>query len=180
VAGPDRQRPELVEREAPVRGAAGHLLDAVELGVLVRVGRLLPGPRALQADTGIVQDLAQPFSADHDPPVRTVKVGSAGEVGGELAQAPPSERVAQLGWAGGGRRDDERDVVIGDQAGTASRPPRVQRGQPPLVEGVHHVADGVLVRRWAPSAYLALLSTNANAGSNWGGPPLLGIILTHR
>jgi hypothetical protein len=32
----------------------------------------------------------------------------------------------------------------------------------------------------APSAYVALLSTNANAGSNWGGPPLLGIILTHK
>ena len=37
VAGADRQRPELVEREAPHREMAAHVLDPVELGFLVRV-----------------------------------------------------------------------------------------------------------------------------------------------
>ena len=36
-------------------------------------------------------------------------------------------------------------VLVTDQAGTASRPVRVQRGQALLVEGVDHVADGVLI-----------------------------------
>jgi hypothetical protein len=36
-------------------------------------------------------------------------------------------------------------VVVIEQAGTASRPLRVQAGQPDLVEPVDHVADGVLV-----------------------------------
>ena len=43
VAGPDRQWPELVEGEAPVRESAGDFLDPVELAVLVRVARLFPG-----------------------------------------------------------------------------------------------------------------------------------------
>jgi len=43
MAGPDRQRPELVEGEAPVRESAGDFLDPVELAVLVRVARLFPG-----------------------------------------------------------------------------------------------------------------------------------------
>jgi hypothetical protein len=35
VAGPDRQRPGLVEGEATVRAGAGHVLDPVQLGVPV-------------------------------------------------------------------------------------------------------------------------------------------------
>ena len=64
---------------------------------------------------------------------------------GEFPHAPVRERSAQGAGSGGGRHDDECDVVVTDQAGTASRPPRVQRGQPPLVEGVDHIAHGVLV-----------------------------------
>ena len=40
------------------------------------------------------------------------------------------ERQAQLFGPGGGRRDDDGDVIVADQAGTTSRPPRVQRRQP--------------------------------------------------
>ena len=55
------------------------------------------------------------------------------------------ERLAQLLRPGGGRRDDDLDVIVTDQAGTASRPPRVQRGQALGVEQVDHVPDGVLI-----------------------------------
>src|SRR5256885_1082503 len=48
VAGPDRQRPELVEGEAPVRVMAGHVLDPVQLGVPVRITGLFPGPGPLE------------------------------------------------------------------------------------------------------------------------------------
>jgi len=44
----------------------------------------------------------------------------------------------------GGRRDDELEVVIADQAGTASRPPRVQGIEASGVEVMDHIADGVL------------------------------------
>jgi hypothetical protein len=63
VDRPDRQRPELVEGEAPVSEIAGHVLDPVQLGVPVRVGGLLPGPGALEADAAGVQDLPQPLPA---------------------------------------------------------------------------------------------------------------------
>jgi len=43
VAGPDRQRPELVEGEATVRVGAGHVLDPVQLGVPVRIGGSFQG-----------------------------------------------------------------------------------------------------------------------------------------
>ena len=88
------------------------------------------------------QDLLQPFPADLHHPVRVV---------GELADAPMGERAPQLDRACGGRRDDELLVVTADQAGTASRPLRVQRRQPPLVEGMDDIADGVLMRRHQPS-----------------------------
>ena len=60
VNGADRQRPELVESEAPVREPGRHVLDPVELGVLVRVGGLLPGPGPLEGDLAFVQGLTQP------------------------------------------------------------------------------------------------------------------------
>jgi hypothetical protein len=70
VAGPDRQRPELVEGEAPMREPVGDLFDPVELAVLVRISGLLPGAGGLKADLGFVQDLPQPLAADpHHTPV---------------------------------------------------------------------------------------------------------------
>jgi hypothetical protein len=42
--GPDSQGPELVEGEDSVRETFQHMLDPVELGVALRVGRFLPGP----------------------------------------------------------------------------------------------------------------------------------------
>ncbi len=67
------------------------------------------------------------------------------QVGQQFADGPASEGLAELGRSGGGRLDDEVLVVRTEQAGTASRPPRVQAGQADLVELVDHVADGVLV-----------------------------------
>jgi len=54
-----RQRPELVEGEAPVRESGGDFLDTVESGFLVRVGELLPGPGALQRDVVAAQQFAR-------------------------------------------------------------------------------------------------------------------------
>jgi hypothetical protein len=68
------------------------------------------------------------------------------EVVGEFAQAPPSERLAEKFRFSVGRRDDERLIVRTDQAGTATRPPRVQAGHADLVEPVDDLADGVLIR----------------------------------
>ena len=131
MARPDGQRAELIEGEAPVRVMAGHMLDPVQLGFLIRISRFLPGPGPLEGDPAGVQDLPQPFPADPGAP----RV----QVSGQLAQAPVRERQAQLFRAGGGRRDDELDVLVIDQAGTASRSLRVQRGQALRVEGVDHV-----------------------------------------
>jgi hypothetical protein len=87
-----------------------------------------------------VQELPQPLAADpDDPPV------VAAQIGGEFADAPVGERAAQRLGPGLGRRDDERDIVVTDPAGTAARPLRVQRGQPPLVERVDHIPHGVLI-----------------------------------
>ena len=62
------QRPELVEGEDPIGPVPQHLLDAVELGLLVRVVRLLPGLGPLEGHLVFVQDLTQPLPADPDPP----------------------------------------------------------------------------------------------------------------
>ena len=125
VAWADRQRPELVEGETAVRESAGHLLDPIQLDVLVRIFGLLPSPRALEGDSVRAQDLPQPFPADLHHPDRVV-----GQVVGELADAPMGERAPQLDRACGGRRDDELLVVTADQVGTASRPLRVERRNP--------------------------------------------------
>jgi hypothetical protein len=58
VTGSDRQRPELVERETPVREPGGHLLDSVQFGVEIWVVGVLPGAGALEGDAVAVQDLA--------------------------------------------------------------------------------------------------------------------------
>jgi hypothetical protein len=44
----------------------GDVLDPVQLGFLVRVGGFLPGPRALEADVVLAQDLAQPLTTELD------------------------------------------------------------------------------------------------------------------
>lgn len=105
----DRQRAELVEREATLQELGGHLLDPVGFGVDVRVLRFFPGAGPLLADVVTAQDLPQPFPADDDLPV-----GVGGEVVGELAQAPAGEgpplAVATM---------------------TVSSSSRIRRGQPP-------------------------------------------------
>jgi hypothetical protein len=136
----DRQRPELVKGEAPARQMRSHVLDPVQLGIPVRITGLLPGPGALEADAASVQDLPQPLPPHGDRPV-----GVAGYIRGQLAQAPARERQAQLLRPGGGRRDDQVNVLVTDPAGTASRPPRVQCSQPLGVEQMDHIADGVLI-----------------------------------
>jgi hypothetical protein len=69
----------------------------------------------------------------------------AGQIGGEFAQAPAGEGLLECLRSRGGRRDDEGFVVRADQAGTATRPLRVQAGQAHLVESVDHLPDRVLV-----------------------------------
>jgi hypothetical protein len=66
--GADGQRPELIEREAPVGEMAGHVLDPVQLDVPLRVGGLFPGAGALKADAAGVQELAQPFAPNGHRP----------------------------------------------------------------------------------------------------------------
>jgi hypothetical protein len=106
VAGPDRQRPELVEGEAPVREPGRDLLYPVELDLEVGVVGGLPGAGALEGDSMGVQELAQPFPSDPD-----LALAASGEVVGEFADAPAGERAPELGRARSGRLDDERDVI---------------------------------------------------------------------
>jgi hypothetical protein len=74
-------------------------------------------------------------------------------VGGKFAHAHCVNGHPHNGGSGGGRREDERDVLVDerdvlvtDQEGTASRPLRVRHGQSPLIERVNHVPHGVLIR----------------------------------
>ena len=137
----NRQRPELVEREHPVRELGGHVFDAGEFRLDLRVVGLFPGLGPLNSDLVLVQELPQPFAADVHP----VQAAVVGQVVAEFAQAPPGERLVEGLGSGAGRRDDERFVVFTDSAGTATRPSRVQAGQPDLVEPVDHLTDRVLV-----------------------------------
>jgi hypothetical protein len=66
------------------------------------------------------------------------------QVGGEFADRPASEGLAELGRTGDGRLDDEVLVVRLEQVGRASRPLRVQAGQADLVEPVDHLPHRVL------------------------------------
>ncbi len=150
VTRADRQRPELVERETPIRKPIGDLLDPVQLRFEVRVAGFLPGPGPLKRDGPSVQDLPQPFPPDaHHPDRRPSRVGAAvtaSEIAGQLADTPVRERQPILARASGGRLDDDREVSVADPAGTAARPARVQAGQPHVVERVDHIPHGVLVR----------------------------------
>lgn len=138
----DVQRTELVERERAIRVVFEHVLDAVQLGVTVRVVGLLPRLRSLERDVVVDQDLTATLPADlHDP------FGIVGEVVDEFADRPPGERLTQCFRSLAGRRDDEVHIVSRDLAGTATRPLRVQRSHPLFVEPVDHLADPILRRR---------------------------------
>ena len=136
---PDLKRPELAERETPVRPAFDYLLYAAQLGIAVGVVGLLPGLGPLEGDVVGVQYPAQPLMADANGPI-----GIAGEISGQLAQAPPRERQTQSLRARLGRIDDEHLVASRDPAGTATRPARVQRLHPQLVEPPDHLTHPVL------------------------------------
>jgi hypothetical protein len=137
----DGQRPELVERERPVRELGHDLLDPAELHGFVGVVGLLPRLRALEGDVVPAQQLPESFPTDLD----AARAGVVGEVVGEFPQAPPGERLVEGFGSGAGRRDDERFVVFTDQAGTATGPPRVEAGHAHLVEPVDDLADRVLI-----------------------------------
>lgn len=132
--------PELVESEHPLREVAGHVLDAGQFRVPLRIVRLLPRLRPLEGDAVFDQQLTQPFPPDGD------RAGGLGaQIVGELTHAPPGERPPQGFGAGVGRRDDELLVVRTELAGTATRPLRVQAGHPHLVEPMDDLPDRVLV-----------------------------------
>ena len=138
---PDRQRPELVEREAAhrewlvtysIRSSFASLSGSVDsFQVRVRWKEMWRSRRIRRS---------------RSRPTRTAGRGVGARWAASFRTLHCVNGWPELLGSGGGRRDDERDVLVTDQAGTASRPLRVQRGQPPLVERVDHVADGVLVR----------------------------------
>ncbi len=108
----------------------------VQLGVEVRVAGFLPGLGPLERHAAAREQAAQGLAAD------AYRAGDmAPQMVGELADRPASEGPAELGGEGGGRLDDELLVVMAEQAGTTSRPLRVQAGQPDLVEAVDHIPD---------------------------------------
>ena len=55
VGWADAERSELVESEDPVGEVGGDVLDPLQLGVGLGVGRFLPGPGALEGDALAVQ-----------------------------------------------------------------------------------------------------------------------------
>jgi hypothetical protein len=74
-----------------------------------------------------------------------------GEVVAEFPQAPSGERLVEHLGSASVRRDDERFIVVTDPAGTATRPSRVQTGQPDLIEPMDHLPDHVFVALDQPS-----------------------------
>src|SRR5215210_220657 len=109
----DRQRTELVERETLIRVMLEHILDPIELGVAFGIVGLLPRLGPLERHLLAFKDLTQTLTTNPDHPDRIRR-----EILDELADTPPGERLTQLLRSGRGRRDDERDIVITDQAGT--------------------------------------------------------------
>ena len=114
------------------------VLDPRQLLLFERVGGLFPGLGALEGDPLRDQDLPQPFPADPH-----LAAFARRQVVGEFADRPVGERQPQLGRSGGGRLDDQRAVSRRDQAGPATRPARVQRLHPQVVEPVDHLSDPV-------------------------------------
>lgn len=120
-------------------------LDPGQLLLFERVGRLLPRLGPLERDALRGEDLTEPFPPDADPPTLPRP-----QVVGELADRPVRERAPQLGGPGLGRLDDELTVSRRDLAGTATRPLRVQRSHPQIVEPVDHLANPVRRRLHQP------------------------------
>ena len=104
-----------------------------------------PSLGALKRHAPRRQYLAEPLGADLDHPGLVVA-----QIGGQLAQAPPRERQPQRLRARRGRLDNEVLVISGDAAGTATRPPRVQRRHPLVVEPVDHLAHTIPRSRRQP------------------------------
>jgi hypothetical protein len=153
AGGADPEWPELVEGEGAIGELFQHFLDPVEFAVSLGIGGFLPGLGSLECDPAAAEQAAQRFPPDPDR-----LPGGGLQIASEFADRPASERLAEFRRAGSGRRHDEIFLVKTEQAGTASRPLRVQTGQPDLVERVNHVADGVLIGRhqsrdhWDPIA----------------------------
>jgi hypothetical protein len=122
----DGQRPELVEGEHPVRGGGHDMFDPGQFGFLGRVVGLLPRLGPLEGEVVSAQQLAESFPTDLDA-VGAVVVG---EVVDEFPDPPAGERLTEGFGSGVSRPDDERFVVFTDQAGTATRSPRVQLAMP--------------------------------------------------
>jgi hypothetical protein len=134
--------PNWSKAKAPVGEPAGHLLDAVQLCVGVRIFCLLPGAGALEGEMVAVQQYPQPFPVDGHR-----AVGLVAQVVGQLAQAPVGEGQAKLPGSHLGDLDDVRLVGRGDPPRSAAGPPRLQRAQAAIVERGDHIADGVRIGR---------------------------------
>src|SRR5258708_11015631 len=107
-------------------GTARSLLRCDPAWPLVRIGGVFPGAGPLERDPLTAQDLPQPLPADLHPAGRIT-----GQIVGELANTPVRERAAQLARTRLGRRNDVRDVIVGDAAGTAPPPPHVPAAHTP-------------------------------------------------
>ena len=137
----DRQRAELVERERPVTFVLQQMLDPSELRLPFRIRRLLPGLGSLERDLLLSKDLPQPFTRHHHLAVLLRR-----QIPGELADRPACERLTQRAGSLLGRLDDQLTLSRRDPAGPATRPPRVQRSHPQLVEPVDHLPNPVRAR----------------------------------
>jgi hypothetical protein len=153
VAGTDGQRPELVEREAPVGKPGHHLVDTVQLGVVGRVGRRLPGPGALEADIVLVQDRPDAFAIDPDRPRRDpgrVPVAVvAVQVGGQLADAPVRERQAEPLRPG-----------LAVATTTSMSASVIRRGRPGPQRGAN------IARPWTLNAWMTSRTVSGSAATN--------------
>src|SRR2546423_7634270 len=89
------------------------------------------------------------LSAGPEPNTLADVLRARSQTGGQ-PRGPPGERLTQRFGSGAGRRDDEHLIVVTDPAGTATRPPRAQAGQPHLVERVDDLPDHVLVTLHQP------------------------------
>jgi hypothetical protein len=112
--------------------------DPVHLGHEVGVVGRFPGGGRLEGDVVGAQD----------PPDRFATHGGdllAGEVGGELDQAPAGERQPESVGVGLGQGDDFLPGRLIRGRGPTPAPFWVQCVEPPLVERVDHVADVAVV-----------------------------------
>src|SRR4249919_3722047 len=129
------------------------MLDAVQLGVAVRVGGLLPRPGALERDTPLVQELPQPLPPDLHPPGGTVS-----QVGGELAHAPVRKGLAQLS----GR-------VVAAVTMTSMSSSLIRRGRPPAHRG-SSAARPLALNRWITSRTVSSSAATSRAIALTGVP----------